>query len=127
MYNNNGMYTNYEVESSKETFTESESSKKMTNMTAGMGNGIAYQGSSCMMNSTMYNTPLQGMVCQPIYECPQERIIHREIMHEVPHVCPVNTRIVNHHIYKHTFSPCYTCCEENEVCNITEPCNPCCF
>ena len=43
------------------------------------------------------------------------------------HVCPVNTRIVNHHIYKHTFSPCYTCCEENEVCNITEPCNPCCF
>lgn len=119
MYNNNGMYSNYEVESSKESFTETETSKKMT-MGAGMASG------SCSLNSTMAS-PLQGMVCPPVYECPQERVIHREIMHEVPHVCPVNTRIINHHIYRHTFSPCYTCCEENEVCNVTEPCNPCCF
>lgn len=123
MYNNNGMYANYEVESSKESFTETETSKKMTNMGAGM----SYAGGSCSMNSSMSSTPLQGMVCPPVYECPQERIIHREIMHEVPHVCPVNTRIVNHHIYRHTFSPCYTCCEENEVCNVTDCCNPCCF
>ena len=61
----------------------------------------------------------------PIYECPQERCIHRQIVHEVPHVCPVNTRIINHHIYKHTYSPCYTCTEENEICNVQE--NPCKF
>ncbi len=66
-----------------------------------------------------------GVVCSPIYECPIERVCHRQIVHEVPHVCPVNTRIVNHHIYRHSYSPCYTCCEENEVCNVYE--NKCCF
>jgi hypothetical protein len=25
------------------------------------------------------------MMCPPIYECPKERCIHREIVHEVPH------------------------------------------
>ena len=82
MYNNNGMYTNYEVESSKETFTETETSKKMSNMGANMG----YATSSCCMSGGISATPLQGMVCPPVYECPQERIIHREIMHEVPQV-----------------------------------------
>ena len=66
-----------------------------------------------------------GVVCPPVYECPVERVCHRQIVHEVPHVCPVNTRIVNHHIYRHSYSPCYTCCEENEVCNVYE--NKCCF
>lgn len=58
----------------------------------------------------------------PIYECPCERVVHREICHEVPHIVPINTKIINHHIYKHTYTPCYTCTEENEVCNITEGC-----
>ena len=57
---------------------------------------------------------------QPIYECPQERVCHREIVHEVPHVCPINTRIVNHHIYRHTYTPCYTCSEENVCSNVYE-------
>lgn len=122
MYNtNNGMYANYEVESSssKESFTETETSKKMSNMGTNMG----YAGGSCMMNQTSMSAgSLPGMVCPPVYECPQERVIHREIMHEVPHVCPINTRIVNHHIYRHTYSPCYTCCEENEICNVTDCC-----
>ncbi len=64
----------------------------------------------------------QGIMCPPIYECPEERVIHREFVHEVPHIKPINTRIVNHHIYRHTYSPCYTCCEENEVCNVTDGC-----
>jgi hypothetical protein len=38
------------------------------------------------------------------------------------HVCPINTRIINHHIFKHTYSPCYTCCEENTCCNVYEGC-----
>ena len=42
----------------------------------------------------------------------------------VPHVCPINTRIVNNHIYKHTYQPRYTCCEENTVTN--EQCGSCC-
>ena len=60
-------------------------------------------------------------MCAPIMECPQERCCHRYICHEVPHVIPCNTRIINHHVYKHTFTPAYTCCEENEYSNVYEP------
>ena len=73
----------------------------------------------------MQNT-LPGVVCPPIYECPQERVCHRYICHEVPHIKPCNTRIINHHVYRHTFTPCYTCCEENEYSNVYEN-NNCCF
>ena len=40
------------------------------------------------------------------------------------HVCPIHTRIINHHIYKHTYRPCYTCSEEN-VCSSIQ-CGSCC-
>ncbi len=56
--------------------------------------------------------------CTPIYECPEERCIHKQIIHDVAHVKPINTRIINHHIYRHTYTPMYTCTEENEVCNV---------
>lgn len=80
------------------------------------------------MNNTCCNMPdaMPGVVCPPVYECPQERVCHRYICHEVPHIKPCNTRIINHHIYRHTFTPCYTCCEENEVSNVYEN-NNCCF
>lgn len=82
MYNNtNAMYAGYEVETNKESYTETKS--------VGM-NTAAYQPSTpmntCpnMMSSVSASMP--GMVCAPVYECPQERVIHREIMHEVPQV-----------------------------------------
>ena len=59
-------------------------------------------------------------MCPPIIECPKERCCHRYICHEVPHVVPCNTRIINHHIYRHTYTPTYTCCEENEYSNVYE-------
>lgn len=71
------------------------------------------------MNQNMMDP---GCVMPPVYECPQERVCHREIVHEVPHVCPINTRIVNHHIYRHTYTPCYTCCEENVCSNVYDGC-----
>ena len=87
----NGMYQGYSVEGSAELkFTPDSSTDK------------------CSMN----------YMCPPVYECPQERCIHKQIVHEVPHIQPINTRIINHHIYKHTYTPCYTCTEENEVCNV---------
>ena len=67
-----------------------------------------------------------GCKMQPVYEQPIEKCIHRTICHEVPHVCPINTKIINHHVYRHTYSPCYSCCEENEVSQINEG-NCCCF
>ena len=80
-----------------------------------------------MDNDKMMNNKdtLPGVVCPPVYECPQERVCHRYICHEVPHIKPCNTKIINHHIYRHTFTPCYTCCEENEYSNVYD--NNCCF
>ena len=54
----------------------------------------------------------------------QERVINRTFVHEVPHTYPIHTRIINHHIYKHTYRPVYTCSEEN-VCSNVE-CGSCC-
>ena len=63
---------------------------------------------------------LEGVTCPVVMEAPIERVCHREICHHVPHVCPINTRVVNHHIYRHTYTPQYTCCEENEKCDVYE-------
>lgn len=54
----------------------------------------------------------------------QQRIVNRTYVHEVPHTCPIHTRIINHHVYKHTYRPVYTCSEENTVSNIQ--CGSCC-
>lgn len=54
----------------------------------------------------------------------QEKVVHRTFVHEVPHTCPIHTRIVNHHVYKHTYRPVYTCSEENVCSNVQ--CGSCC-
>lgn len=70
----------------------------------------------------MNNTPMNNM---PINnQGVQERVINRTFVHEVPHTCPIHTRIINHHVYKHTYRPVYTCSEEN-VCSNVE-CGSCC-
>ena len=66
----------------------------------------------------------QGNVMSPIIEPGRERIVNRTFVHEVPHVCPINTRIINNHIYRHTYQPRYTCCEENVVTQ--QQCGSCC-
>ena len=65
-----------------------------------------------------------GGVEGPIIEAGRERVVQRNILHEVKHVCPINTRIINNHIYRHTYQPHYTCCEENVVTN--QQCGSCC-
>lgn len=57
-------------------------------------------------------------MCPPVMECPQERVCHRQMCYEVPHIIPVNTRIINHHIYRHTYQPVFTCTMEDEVSNV---------
>ena len=68
----------------------------------------------------------QGMVTTqtPIIEPMRERVVNRTFEHIVPHVCPMRTKIINHHIYKHTYRPAYSCCEEN-VCSEVQ-CGSCC-
>ena len=65
-----------------------------------------------------------GMTTGPVVEPGRERVVQRNIVHEVKHVCPINTRIINNHIFRHTYQPRYTCCEENVVTN--QQCGSCC-
>ena len=74
--------------------------------------------------SMMMGPAMMGGVQSPIVEPMQERVVHRTIMHEVPNVCPRRTKIINHHVYRHTYTPTHTCCEENTCTNIQ--CGSCC-
>lgn len=90
-------------------------------------NETNYDGNS-KMNNCAYDMDYmqsQTMMCQPIQECPQERVCHRYMCYEVPHIMPCNTRIINHHVYRHTYTPYYTTCEENVVSNVYD--RNCCF
>lgn len=89
----------------KDEYPEAVETKKEMN--------FSYTGDMCQI-------PMQMGMCNPIMECPQERCCHRYICHEVPHVIPCNTRIINHHVFRHTYTPAYTCCEENEYSNVYE-------
>ncbi|MDD3453687.1 MAG: CotD family spore coat protein [Bacilli bacterium] len=57
---------------------------------------------------------MEGQVVEPtITKC-----VEQEFYHEVPHVCPIHTHTVNKHIYKHTYTPQYSCSEECQVANL---------
>lgn len=81
---------------------------------------------SMLNTGTMTNmtSPMMGMTSQPIIEPMQERVVNRTIMHEVPHVCPIRTKIINNHVFRHTYRPSYSCCEENTCTNVQ--CGSCC-
>lgn len=60
------------------------------------------------------NPIMEGQVIEPtITKC-----VEQEFYHEVPHVCPIHTHTINRHIYKHTYTPQYSCSEECQVSNI---------
>lgn len=65
-------------------------------------------------------SPFQTPGCPPIVHCPQIRCITRPIVHEVPHVCPIHTQVINQHICRHTYRPSFTCSEQNQVCHVHE-------
>lgn len=69
-----------------------------------------------------YSMDNTGCMCPPVYECPTERVCERIIVHEVPHVVPINTKMINHHVYRHTFTPCYTYSECDTCENVYDPC-----
>ena len=93
------------------------------NVNSNMNENYAF-ASSQMMGQPMMEQPMMGSVMNPVIEPGRERVVNRTFVHEVPHVCPINTRIINNHIYRHTYQPRYTCCEENVVTN--EQCGSCC-
>lgn len=71
------------------------------------------QGGCCNMNPCG---------CGPIVEPPIERCVERNICHQVEHVCPIHTRVINNHIIEHTYRPEYSCSEENTVTNVDPGC-----
>ena len=48
--------------------------KEYSNMEGNMNMGMSSVGCGC--------------TCEPVMECPQERVCHRELCYEVPQVCP---------------------------------------
>ena len=60
----------------------------------------------------------------PIMEPVITNCIEKEFCHEVKHVCPIHTHVINKHIYNHTYTPEYTCSEENQIINNDPGC--CC-
>jgi len=77
-----------------------------------------------MPQPPMAGCPAMGSVSAPLIEPMRERVVNRTILHEVPHICPNRTRIINNHVFRHTYRPTHTCCEENIVSNIQ--CGSCC-
>ena len=70
------------------------------------------------MNQNTTDYQINNDNSTPIVEPMQEKCVHRTIYHEVNHVCPIRTKIINHHVYRHMYRPEYSCCEENVVSNI---------
>lgn len=76
-----------------------------------------------MPNQNMMAPQMNANSCmdscnREIVEPAINKCIEREFYHEVPHICPIHTHVINKHIYKHTYTPQYSCSEENQVCNI---------
>jgi len=97
------------------------------NIDVDMINTNMNQGMMPMTGSPMAAMPMNpamGTLSAPIIEPMRERVVNRTIMHEVPHICPSRTRIINNHVYRHTYQPTHTCCEENVVSNMQ--CGSCC-
>lgn len=67
--------------------------------------------------------PMMGGCCerhcmeQQVVEPTITKCVEKEFFHEVPHVCPIHTHVINRHVYQHTYTPQYSCSEENQVIN----------
>ncbi len=62
----------------------------------------------------MMNQPcMEQQVVEPVIN----KCVEKEFYHEVPHICPIHTHVINRHIYQHTYTPQYSCSEENQVIN----------
>ncbi len=92
-----------------------------------MFNKNNFWGQNNMMDGCCQSQNMDMNMCdneREIVEPMVNKCIEREFVHEVPHICPINTHIINKHIYNHTYTPCYTCTEENQVIN--NDCGNCC-
>lgn len=67
----------------------------------------------CGCGNQNMNSVTECQVVEPtITKC-----IEEECCHEVPHICPIHTHVIRRDIYNHTYTPQYTCSQENQVVN----------
>ena len=59
----------------------------------------------------------QPMMENQVVEPTITKCVEKEFYHEVPHCCPIHTHTINKHIYTHTYTPQYSCSEEDVVIN----------
>ena len=64
--------------------------------------------------------PMMNMGC-PIIEPTITNCVEKKFCHEVEHIVPMHTHVVNKHIINHSYRPEFTCSEENVVID-----NNCC-
>ena len=65
----------------------------------------------------------QNCPVDPVYEKPIENCVQKDYIHDVMHIVPIHTNVVNNHIYKHSYVPQYSCSEENITTEIYDGCN----
>lgn len=82
-----------------------------------------FRNSCC--GSMRQNMPManQGMMMQPmmegqVIEPTITKCVEQNFYHEVPHICPIHTHTVNKHIYKHTYTPQFSCSQECQAVNL---------
>ena len=96
-------------------FSEANATSTETNMNVEMNMGMpGMMGMGCSCSP-------QSMMCPPVMECPQVRCCHKVINYEVPHIIPCHTKMINHHVYRHTYQPCFSYSEENECSEVYDP------
>lgn len=87
-----------------------------------VSDSISFEKTDIKFQNDMSQNVACNQLCPNVCEPPREKVCHRYFCYEVPHIVPCNTRIINHHIYKHSYVPQYTCTEENECSNIYDNC-----
>lgn len=78
------------------------------------------------MNNQNFN---QGMINQENMTLPpivtrQTNVVHRYFVINQPHICEMETKVINHYIKRHQYIPKPLCCSENTYCEENLGCCP---
>lgn len=71
-----------------------------------------------MFNQECCNRRQNGcgrQITEQVIEPTITKCVQKDFHHQVPHICPIHTHVINRHIYNHTYTPRYTCSEENQI------------
>lgn len=69
---------------------------------------------NCCQRQNDFNRPcnMDSIVEPTVNNC-----VEKEFYHEVEHIIPVHTHVINKHIYNHVYKPQFSCSSECQVIN----------